>query len=144
MLVSLSIHLHGLHLGAQYGQTRHLSTQLRSGERTGRRLLWLTILYCYRPYYPAARFRSPSWHIVSDEPFPDRSRPMSCYLAQMGSRPITFLWLWLQRQTMNHIVDRCPLTNLKVDWIFSTKRPDVRQLARKILTDASRSAIRLQ
>ena len=49
MLVSLSIHLHGLHLGAQYGQTRHLSTQLRSGERTGRRLLWLTILYCSDP-----------------------------------------------------------------------------------------------
>jgi len=34
--------------------------------------------YCYRPYYPTARFRSPSSHMVSDEPFPDRSRPMSC------------------------------------------------------------------
>jgi len=37
-------HLHGLHLDAQYGQTGHLSTQLRSGERTGRRLLWSTTL----------------------------------------------------------------------------------------------------
>jgi len=34
--------------------------------------------YCYRPYYPTARFRSPSSYMVSDEPFPDRSRPMSC------------------------------------------------------------------
>ena len=42
--MSLSIHLHGLHLDAQYGHTRHLSTTLRSGERTGRRLLWSTTL----------------------------------------------------------------------------------------------------
>ena len=44
MLMSFSIHLHGLHLNAPYGQTRHLSTQLCSGERTGRRLLWSTTL----------------------------------------------------------------------------------------------------
>ena len=44
MLTSLSIHLHGLHHDAQYGQTWHLSTQLHSGERTGRRLLWSTTL----------------------------------------------------------------------------------------------------
>jgi len=37
--MSLSIHLHGLHLDAQYGQTWHLSTQLRNGERTRRRFL---------------------------------------------------------------------------------------------------------
>ena len=34
----------GLHLDAQYGQTWHLSTQLCSGERTVRRLLWSTTL----------------------------------------------------------------------------------------------------
>ena len=34
--------------------------------------------YCYQPYYPTARFPSPSSYMVSDEPFPDRSRPMSC------------------------------------------------------------------
>ena len=34
--------------------------------------------YCYRPYYLTARFRSPSSYMVSDEPFPVRSRPMSC------------------------------------------------------------------
>jgi len=34
--------------------------------------------YCYRPYYPTARFRSLTSYMVSDEPFPDRSRPMPC------------------------------------------------------------------
>jgi len=34
----------GLHLNAQYDQTWHLSTQLRSGERTVRHLLWSTTL----------------------------------------------------------------------------------------------------
>jgi len=33
-----------LHLNFQYGQRWHLSTQLRNGERTGRRLLWSTTL----------------------------------------------------------------------------------------------------
>jgi len=32
--------------------------------------------YCYRPYYPTAGFPSPSSYVVSDEPFPGRSRPM--------------------------------------------------------------------
>ena len=50
--------------------------------------------YCCRPYYLTARFRSLSSYTVSGEPFPDGSGPMSCWLAQMGSRPITFLWLW--------------------------------------------------
>ena len=34
--------------------------------------------YCYRPYYLTARFRSPSPYMVSDEPFPNRWRPMLC------------------------------------------------------------------
>jgi len=50
--------------------------------------------YCNRPYCPTAGFWSPSLYMVSVEPFLDRSRPMSCKLAQMGSRPITFLRLW--------------------------------------------------
>jgi len=70
MLMSLSIHLHGLHLDAQICQTWHLSTQLHSGERTGRRLLWSTTLLL-----PTLLSSS---YMVSDEPFPDRSRPMSC------------------------------------------------------------------
>jgi len=39
VIQSECIQLRGLHLDAHYGQTWHLSTQLRSGERTGRRLL---------------------------------------------------------------------------------------------------------
>jgi len=31
--------------------------------------------YCYRPYYPTARLRSPSSYMVSDEVFPDRLSP---------------------------------------------------------------------
>ena len=34
--------------------------------------------YCYRPYHPTARFWCPSSYVISDEPFLDRSRPMSC------------------------------------------------------------------
>ena len=52
-------------------------------------------LYCNRPYYPTTRFRSPSSHVVSAQPFPDRLRPMLCKSAQTGSCLITFLWLWL-------------------------------------------------
>jgi len=44
VLMSLSIHLHGLHLDVQYGQTWHLLTQLCSRERTGRQLLWSATL----------------------------------------------------------------------------------------------------
>ena len=45
MLMSLSIHLHCLHLDTIYCQIWHPSTQLRCGERTGRRLLrWTTLL----------------------------------------------------------------------------------------------------
>ena len=50
--------------------------------------------HCYGPYYLTARFRSPWSYVVCDEPFPGRSRPMLCCLAQMGSRAIAFLWLW--------------------------------------------------
>ena len=44
LLTSSSIHLHGLHIDAQYGQTWHLSRQLRSGERNGHQHLWSTTL----------------------------------------------------------------------------------------------------
>ena len=33
--------------------------------------------------------------------------------------PVIMVSQW---QTMNHIVDMCPLTKFKVDWIYSTKR----------------------
>jgi len=44
VLPLIEAHFHGLHLDAQYGQIWHLSTQLCSGERTGRRPLWSTSL----------------------------------------------------------------------------------------------------
>ena len=59
MLMSLSIHLHGLHLDAQCGQTWHLSTQLRSGERTGfsqcsarcvRRRVWVGSFFAFSAF----------------------------------------------------------------------------------------------
>ena len=58
--------------------TRHLSTQLRSGERGLVVGFCSQPHYCYRPYYPTARFPSPSSYMVSDEPLPDRSTPMLC------------------------------------------------------------------
>ena len=51
-------------------------------------------LYCNWPHYPTTRFRSPLSHSICAQPFPDRPRPMPCKSAQMGSCPITFLWLW--------------------------------------------------
>jgi len=105
MVMFLSIHLYSLHLDAQYGQTWHLLTQLRSGERTGGQPH-----YCNQPYCPIVRFQSPSSYMVSAEPFLDRSRPMSCKLAQMGSLVQSPSCDCGQRQTMNHIVDTCSLT----------------------------------
>jgi len=63
VLMSLSIHLHGLHLDAQCGQT-YLSTQyaVERGLVVG---FCGQPYYCYRPYYPRARFRSPSLYIWS-------------------------------------------------------------------------------
>ena len=69
--------------------------------------------YCYWPYYLIARFRSPLSYMVSDEPLPDRSVG-PCHanlhkwsLAQSPSYDCG------QQQTMNHIVDTCPLTKFK-------------------------------
>ena len=68
--------------------------------------------YRYRPYYPTARFPSPSSYVVSDEPL--RTRQGACRanlhkwgLAQSPSCDCG------QRQTMNHIVDTCPLTEFE-------------------------------
>jgi len=74
MLMSLSIHLHGLHLDAQYDIYQHCYTVERGLVVS----FYDQAHYCYGPYYPAARFWPPSSYMVSDELFPDRSRPMSC------------------------------------------------------------------
>ena len=103
VLMSLRIHLHGLHLRGlhlhtQHGETWHLSTQLRSGERTGRRLLWSTTLLLLT--------------LLSDS-------QASISLVMQGPC-CTNLHKWGltqspsydcgQQQTMNHIVDTCPWT----------------------------------
>ena len=93
MLMSLGIHLYSLHLDAQYGQTRHLSTQLRSGVRTGRRLLWSTT-----PLLPT---------LLSRPQDPCRASLHKRGLAQSPSCDCG------QRQTMNHIVDTCPRTKFE-------------------------------
>jgi len=94
MLMSLSIHFHGLHLDAQYRQTWHLLTQLCSGERTGRRLLWSpTVLL---PTLLSDSQVSISlvihglWWIVSGQV--KAHVMLTC--TNGDSRPVTFLWLW--------------------------------------------------
>ena len=68
--------------------------------------------YCYRPYYPTARYRSPLSYIVSDELFPDRLRPTSYNLHKWGLTQSPSCNSG-QRQTMNNIVDTCPLTKFE-------------------------------
>ena len=113
MLMSLSIHLHGLHLDNQYGQTWHLSTQLRSGERTGRRLLWSTTNHCYRSTIRQPGFDLPrhTWSLMNrfqTDQGPCHANLHKWGLAQSPSCDCS------QQQTMNHIVDTCPLTKFEV------------------------------
>ena len=61
----------------------------------------------YLPYYPTARFRSPSSYMVSGEPFSDRSCRANLHKWGLAQSPSCDCG---QRQTMNHIVDKCPLT----------------------------------
>ena len=91
--MSLSIHLHGLHLDAQCGQTWHLSTQLRSGERTGRRLLWSTTLLLSTLLSDSQVSISlvihGLWWTVSGQ-----VKTHVMLTCRNGVLPITFLWLW--------------------------------------------------
>jgi len=80
----LNIHLRDLPLNAQFGQTRHLSTQLRSGEKD-----WPSASVVNWPYYPAAWFQSQLSVMVSANHFrtchatlhkwgPAKSRTCNC------------------------------------------------------------------
>jgi len=101
MLMSLSIHLHGLHTNAQYDQTRHLSTQLRSGERIGRRLLWSTT-----PLVTDSTIQQPGLDLLNC--FQTGQGPCHANLHKWGLAQSPSCDCG-QQQTMNHIVDTCPL-----------------------------------
>jgi len=125
--MSSSIHLHGLHLTTS--MVRHDICQHNYAVERG-----LVVGFCGQSHYcylvtnPTARFPSPLSYVVSDEPLPDRSRPMLCNLHKSGliQSPSCDCG---QRQTMNHIVDTCPLTKFEgglnllheaVIWLEST------------------------
>ena len=108
MLMCLNIYLLGLLPDAQYDQTWHLSTQLRSGERTGCRLL-CQLHHCKWPYYPAAWFRSPSSVTVLLNRFRTGQGPCRAILHKWGLAKSQTCDCG-QQQTMSHIVDACPMT----------------------------------
>jgi len=111
MLMSLSIHLHVLYLDTQYGQTWHLSTQLCSGERSCRRLLWSTVTD-HTIRQPGFDLPHHTWSLMNlfwTGQGPCRANLHKWGLAQSPSCDCD------QQQTMNHIVDTCPLT--KVIWL---------------------------
>jgi len=106
MLMSLSIHLHGLHPDAQYGQTWHLSTQLRSGERTGS-IVNHTIVTDPTVRQPGFNLPCHTWSLMNH--FWTGQGPCHANLHKWGlaQSPSCDCGQW---QTMNHIVDTCPIT----------------------------------
>jgi len=110
MLISLSIHLHGLHLDAQYGQTSHLSTQLRSGEDWS----WASVVN--HSIFTDPTTRQPGFDLPRHKWF-----LMNRFRTSQGPCGANF-HKWSpaqspscgQRQTMNrHTVDTCPLTTFE-------------------------------
>ena len=113
MLMPLSIHLHGLHLDAQYGQTWHLPTQLRSGGMTSCRLLWSTtllLLTLYAIRQPGFNLPHHTWSLMNcfrTGQGPCRANLHKCGFSQSPSCACG------QQQTMNHNVDMCSLTEFE-------------------------------
>ena len=106
--MSLSIQLHGLHLDTQHGQTRHPSTQLRSGED------WSTASVVNHTTATDPTIRQPDFHLLHHT-----WSLMNCFRTGQGPcRANLHKWGLFQspscdcgqRQTMNYIVDTCPLT----------------------------------
>jgi len=105
MLMSLGIHLHSLHLDDQYGQTWHLSTQLRSGERTGRRFLWsATLVTDPTIWQPGFDLPCHTWSLMNR--FWTGQGSCHANLHKWGLAPSPSG----QRQTMNHVVGTCQIT----------------------------------
>jgi len=114
ILMSMRIHLLGLHLDAQYDQTWHLSTQLRSGERTDRRLLWLvnhTIVTDPTVRQPGFDLPRQSWSLMNH--FQTGKGPCRANLHKWGLSQSPSCDCG-QRQTTNQIVDvPIPLTKFE-------------------------------
>jgi len=67
-------------------------------------------LVCQLLNVNANEFRSPSSYMVSHEPFPDRSRPMSAWLTCTNGVSPNHFPVIAASETMNHIVDTSPST----------------------------------
>ena len=116
----LSIHLHDLHLDAQYGHTCHLLTQLRSGERTGCQLLWSTTLLL--PTLLSDSQVSISliihglWRTVS------RHKAHAVLTCTNGVSPNHLPVIVASNRPWTTLSTRVHQQNLKADWIYSTKQ----------------------
>ena len=71
--------------------------------------------------------------MVSDEPFPDRSRPANLHKWGLTKSPSCNCG---QRQTMNHTVDTCPLTTFESGLILLHEADDDSHMA-EIYSDCS-------
>jgi len=106
-------HLHGLHLDAQYGQTQ-LCRHNYAAERTGRRLLWSLVNHTVvtdptnrQPGFDLPRY---AWSLMNH--FRTGQGPCRTNLHEWGLVQSSACDCG-QRQTMNHIVDLCPLTKFE-------------------------------
>jgi len=82
---------------------------------TLRKLLWELITLTYTGQVSVSLIIHGLWWT-----FLDRSKHMSCWLAQMGSRPITFLWSWLATDHEPHC-RHVPINKIR-RWSESTPR----------------------
>jgi len=117
MLMFLSILHHGLHLDTQYGHWSDMTSvdtiiQWRE-DWSSASVVNHTIVIdpsVRQPGFDLTRHtllnrfqcdiaRSPSWHLYWTK---TKVKAMSCKLAQMGCRPITFLWLWPESDHKPH------------------------------------------
>jgi len=100
--MSLSIHLHGLQLDAQYGQLM----QLRSGEMTGQ---WSSASLVNHTIVTNPTVRQPGfnlpWSLMNC--FWTGQGPCHADLHKWGLAQSPFCYCG-QRQTMNHIIHTCP------------------------------------
>ena len=106
------------------GQTWHLSTQSRNGERTGRRLLWSTTLFVKITdptiWQPGFNLPRHTWSLMNR--FRTGQGPCRADLHKWGLAKSPSC-VCDQRQTMNHIVNTCPLTKFE-EWLNLLHKAD--------------------